>query len=204
MKRDILEQPFESHLIRSRRGHSGKVFSYVEGPEYIRRLNEAFEGEWSFEVAEYQVLENDVFVIGKLTAQGIVKTAFGGTSITRNQHTGDALNIADDLKAAATDALKKASTLFGLGLHLYSDNSGRQNESSRRSTSSQPISAMRGKLTDRQLTAIQAIARSLGWTQETLNQHCLNTFSAPPDELIKADASSLINELRQISIRAVA
>jgi hypothetical protein len=27
--------------------------------------------------------------------------------------------LADDLKAAATDALKKAATLLGLGLHLY-------------------------------------------------------------------------------------
>lgn len=48
MNRSILEQPFEGQLIKSRRGAFGKTISSVEGSEYIRRLNGAFEGEWSF------------------------------------------------------------------------------------------------------------------------------------------------------------
>ena len=34
------------------------------------------------------------------------------------------ISLADDLKSAATDALKKAATLLGVGLHLYNDKGG--------------------------------------------------------------------------------
>jgi hypothetical protein len=60
MNCDILERPFEAALIKSRRGQGGKTLSYVEGAEYIRRLNEAFESRWSFEVVEHQVLDAEV------------------------------------------------------------------------------------------------------------------------------------------------
>jgi hypothetical protein len=60
-------------------------------------------------------------VLGRLTAEGIVKNQFGSSQITRNKKTGDLVSLGDDLKAAATDALKKAATLLGVGLHLYVD-----------------------------------------------------------------------------------
>jgi hypothetical protein len=60
-----------------------------------------------------------VIVIGQLNAGGIVKSQFGSSRITRAKETGDIISLADDLKAAATDALKKAATLLGVGLHLY-------------------------------------------------------------------------------------
>jgi hypothetical protein len=60
-----------------------------------------------------------VIVIGQLNAGGIVKSQFGSSRITRAKETGDIISLSDDLKAAATDALKKAATLLGVGLHLY-------------------------------------------------------------------------------------
>ena len=48
-----------------------------------------------------------------------MKSQFGSSRITRAKETGDIISLADDLKAAATDALKKAATLLGVGLHLY-------------------------------------------------------------------------------------
>jgi hypothetical protein len=62
---------------------------------------------------------DEVIVIGQLNAGGIVKSQFGSSRITRAKETGDIISLADDLKAAATDALKKAATLLGVGLHLY-------------------------------------------------------------------------------------
>jgi hypothetical protein len=61
-------------------------------------------------------------VVGRLTAGEVVKMAFGGSTITTNSTTGEVVSIADDLKAAATDALKKAASMLGVGLHLYQDN----------------------------------------------------------------------------------
>jgi hypothetical protein len=48
-----------------------------------------------------------------------IRTRRGGSSITRNRETGEVVSLADDLKAAATDALKKACSLLGIGLHLH-------------------------------------------------------------------------------------
>ena len=122
MNRELLERPFEAALIKTRKGAFGQQLSYVEGAEYVRRLNCSFDGRWSFEIVDHQVGKNHVVVVGKLTAGEIVKMAFGGSSITTNNQTGEAVSIADDLKSAATDALKKSASLLGIGLHLYQDN----------------------------------------------------------------------------------
>lgn len=204
MKRDIIERPFEKEQIRTRRGNFGAALSYVEGPEYIRRLNEAFDGMWSFEVVEYQILERDVIVLGRLQAEGVVKVAFGGASIKRHAQTNETLNLADDLKAAATDSLKKACSLLGIGLHLYADSTpiedrGEGAERATRSALGSPAA-----MTERQLKAIFAIGRNLGWSPDVLRQHSIDAFGVPPDELTKADASALIDELQQMVTKAAA
>src|SRR5205085_662824 len=54
--------------------------------------------------------------------QTIVKTQFGGAEIKRHAsgpRSGRPLSIADDYKAAASDALKKCASLLGIGLDLY-------------------------------------------------------------------------------------
>jgi hypothetical protein len=49
----------------------------------------------------------------------LVKTQFGSAEVKRARKTGLPLSIGDDLKAASSDALKKASSLLGLALDLY-------------------------------------------------------------------------------------
>src|SRR5262245_52493011 len=63
----------------------------------------------------------EVVVLGKLTAQGVAKSQFGKSRITRAKKDNAIISLGDDLKAAATDCLKKCATLFGVGLHLYFD-----------------------------------------------------------------------------------
>ncbi len=121
MNRQVLEQPFGPEQIKQREGNFGKMLDYIEGHAVIQRLNDAFDGEWSFTMTKYEIMENtdEVIVVGQLNAGGIVKSQFGSSRITRAKETGDIISLADDLKAAATDALKKAATLLGVGLHLY-------------------------------------------------------------------------------------
>src|SRR4029077_16220123 len=52
---------------------------------------------------------------------GTTKMAFGTSQVTRTQGTGAVVSLGDDLKAAATDALKKCATFLGVGLHLYAE-----------------------------------------------------------------------------------
>jgi hypothetical protein len=120
MNRDLLEHPFDPVQIKQRKGRNG-VLDYVEGHTVIARLNAALDGAWSFEVVAHEVRDQEVLVLGKLTAAGIVKMQFGASQVTRDRETKAAISLGDDLKAAATDALKKCATFLGVGLHLYAE-----------------------------------------------------------------------------------
>ena len=121
MNRDILEQPFGPEQIKQREGNFGKTLDYIEGHAVIQRLNDAFDADWSFNIVRHDILKDtdEVVVLGELKAGSVVKTQFGSSRITRARESGEIVSLADDLKAAATDALKKAATLLGVGLHLY-------------------------------------------------------------------------------------
>ena len=123
MNRELLEKPFERAQIRQRKGRNG-VLDYVEGHSVVQRLNDALEGRWSFEVVQHDVREDEVVVLGRLTADGVVKMSFGASQVTREKGTGQLVSLGDDLKAAATDALKKCATFLGVALHLYADKPG--------------------------------------------------------------------------------
>jgi len=121
MNRQILEKPFNPEQIKQREGNFGKKLDYIEGHAVIQRLNDAFDADWSFAIIQHETLKetDEVIVQGELKAGNVVKMQFGSSRITRARESGDIISLADDLKAAATDALKKAATLFGVGLHLY-------------------------------------------------------------------------------------
>ena len=63
MNREILEKEFEPSQIKRRRGPDGVDLDYVEAADVIRRLNSAFDGQWSFEIVEYQQLFDEVIVV---------------------------------------------------------------------------------------------------------------------------------------------
>ena len=217
MNRQLLEEPFDKSLLKTRKGTFGNTFSYIEAQHFIRRLQEAFEGEWSFSIEEHTIRDNEVIIIGKLSAGGVTKMAFGGSKITISRE-GEVVSIADDLKAAATDALKKASSLLGVGLHLYSEptdsassgngrssptshqrrgNSGNNGKSNgnERSKPAGNNGNGRDRLTQKQLSCIWGMARSLGRSVEEVRQHTMDAYGGQPEQMSKADASSFITEL---------
>lgn len=122
---ETLTRPFVSSQIQSREGRGGKMNSYLETHSIITRLNEAFSGAWSFEVEvmAFPVSDAQILVKGRLTAGGVTKEQYGANEIDRRKgqsgEQGAPVSIGDDLKAAASDALKKCATLFGVGLELY-------------------------------------------------------------------------------------
>ena len=119
--RTVLETPFTPDQIKQRKGLWGKMLDYIEGHSVIQRLNDAFESDWSFSVVEHHILDEEVLVLGKLTAGEIEKMQFGSNKVTRDSETKKVLCLGDDLKAAATDSLKKCASLLGVGLHLYGE-----------------------------------------------------------------------------------
>jgi len=204
--------------VKTRRGAFGQTLSFVEGLEYVRRLNDAFDGDWSFEVLDHKIVDGQVIVLARLVAGGVSKMSFGGSTITLGRETGQPVSLADDLKAAATDALKKAASLLGVGLYLYGENTDNQapadpnngghvdraynggNGGARVAPKSGNGGNGRGsnnngnRLTQKQLSAIWKLGRKLQMNAEEIRERSRQIFGVVPEFLSKADASSLISE----------
>jgi hypothetical protein len=221
MNRELLERPFLPEQIRQRKGRNG-VLDYVEGHSVIQRLNEALEGAWSFEIVHHEIREEEVVVIGRLTAEGITKMAFGGSQVTRERESGALVSIGDDLKAASTDGLKKCATLLGVGLHLYAEkpiagrgpatapprpparppvNGTRPGQGAQPGNGQPSNGHMRGGITERQLDAIWKVGRAKGLDPEAVGHMSLRVFNRKPDALTREEASNLIKELSNLKRR---
>jgi len=202
-----LAAPFAPAQVKQREGSFGQVLDYLEGHAVIQRLNEVLGGLWSFEVSEYQVLEesSEVFVLGKLSVEGVSRTQFGSSRITRNEQTGEILSLADDLKAAATDALKKCATLLGVGLYLYNGESRPEGTQADPGTERKPGSlppsfkpspgSDKARLSGKQLKLIQKLTLENGISRQELNRHCQEAYGRVVEFLSRSDASRVIESL---------
>lgn len=220
MNRELLEKPFGPEQIKQREGNFGKMLDYVEAHTVIQRLNDAFDARWSFEIVEQKIMEqtDEVVVWGKLNADNVIKSQFGSSRITRNLQNGEMVSLADDLKAAATDALKKCATMLGVGLHLYSGNNktvqnpgnGHYQRKSSAATGGNGNNFNQhtngngggksngngnGRLTEKQYRYILQLHESRGGTNADLDKQCVAMFGTVAQYLSKGDASSLIENM---------
>ena len=169
MNRELLEKPFDKEQIKQRKGNFGDMIDYVETHTVIQRLNDSFDGQWSFEILSQESTAGEVIVLSKLTADGVSKTQFGSNKITTSKQ-GEVISMGDDWKAAGSDALKKSASLFGIGLHLY----GAGKEEQRSEQQEQKGKGMSEKskpkggtaITKEQLAQIKKLRTGLGWTPE--------------------------------------
>lgn len=111
--------------IRQRPAKGGGTWNYVSG-NYIRKvLNLMFGWDWDFEILnEFINIEHgEVVVKGQLTCRTngktIIKTQYGNKDIMFRKGTREPLSIGNDMKAAATDALKKCATELGIAQDVY-------------------------------------------------------------------------------------
>ncbi len=212
--RKALEAPFPAELVKTRPGAFGNELSYIEAHHYIERLNRAYKGDWSFEIVTHKIEQNEVIVVGKLVADGIIKMSFGSSEITRRKDNGEIVSIGDDLKAASTDALKKAASLYGVGLHLYASGpqiqpnknqdsgNGRSKENGKGAPSKAPGNGNGNangdsRLTSRQHSYIKSLAGEKGLTEDQLEKMSLERFAKKLAFVTKNEASSLIGELQE-------
>lgn len=202
MKPEVLRRPFAPEQVKQRQGQGGKTLSYVETHTVIARLNEGLDA-WSFEIVRHEVLDDEVVVVGKLTADGIIKMSFGGSPLTRDRD-GRCVSIADDLKSAGSDALKKAASLLGVALELYGGGTaaertpqrGRPNEVEERRPAETTRLEPGERLTQRQLAAIHGAARRRNMVRGGLERFVHDRTGKQHAELLsRREASDLISEL---------
>ncbi len=152
----LIRSKTPKELISKRTIGGGGTAKYVTGHRFIERLNDCFGFLWSYEVTEHLISGDHIVALGKLTIKvpgqtivteypdgrketrsvsecSIVKTQFGGSQIKRyasngkNYKIGDMMDLANDYKGAATDALKKCAIELGIFADVYSsegDSSG--------------------------------------------------------------------------------
>jgi hypothetical protein len=205
MNKDILRRPFPPELVKQREGQNGKMLSYIETHAVIERLNEGCDA-WSFEVVQHHVYKVEVVVVGKLTADGVTKMAFGGSAITLN-NAGMVVSLADDLKAAASDALKKCASLLGVGLELYARKSaatGQQTaprtDGAARAQHGRETEPTTDAATDKQMSAIQGICRRKRVSRDELADIIeRRTGKKQLNELTRREASGLLSELANLN-----
>jgi len=194
MNRELLEMPFAPDQIKQRLGNFGTL-DYVEGHAVIKRLNDSMDGLWSFEIVNHSINEQqgEVLVLGKLTVGNVVKMQFGSSQITKARQSGEILSIGDDLKAAATDSLKKCATQIGIGLYLYSKDTGPPAGTNGKAANGNGNS--NGRLSAKQHGYILKLISENGITRTEFDKDCVEKFGTVLDYLNKNDASAVINQL---------
>jgi len=197
--RTALSAPFGDELVKRRRGSFGREISYVEGNAVIARLNDAFGNDWNFTVVEHHELPTgEVLVLGRIGAFGVVKEAFGRGMPAISKETGEVLSAADAYKSAATDALKKAATLLGVALSLYSDDVPESSdEKSVVQSRTEPRKAppLTNRASAKQVQAVWSLGRKLGLDANAIRARSMAEHGAFPEQLDRQAASAFIGEL---------
>lgn len=201
---NFLLQRTPTNEIKYRQGRGGQRLAYVEHGYVTELLNKVFGFNWDFEITDKQILEDEVLVEARLTVrtpagQTIVKTQFGGADIKRfttGPKSGRPLSIADDYKAAGSDALKKCASLLGIGLDLY----GRDRSEPDDVAPERPAEPERTPA-ERQYLHIVGQLRQGGWTarQISVQQQLVTGDSRGFRELDGAAQAQVLDKLESMA-----
>ncbi len=138
MREEIL-RPTPLVFIKQKPGRGGKSLNYVEGGYIKSRLRAIFGFNWTFEsnlVAPMadMIKAKEIIVHGRLSIRDpqsgeilCVHEQFGTSPLDThnyedkkgNYKKGDPVSIGDDMKSAATDALKKCAADLGIAMDVY-------------------------------------------------------------------------------------
>ena len=168
----------------------GVNVDYVPGWWFVGQLNALFGYFWDFEIIDHAVGDNQCWVKGKLTIKDpktgltVTKSAFGGSKLKSKEN--QAIDIGDDLKTAATDALKKAATLLGIAADIY----GKREKLDETAASSS------------QLKALYKAGEGKGLTKEQVDALSEKLFKDTPAKLETVKVLQLLNEIRKIEKKA--
>jgi hypothetical protein len=208
-----LTEPFPLSAHKHRQ-LQGKSLTYVEGHTVIHRLNAATGNTWSLEVKRIDTVQ-----LNEDWRQVTAHVALTIPGLGTREHIGIQdvhVKGADLVKGAVTDALKKAATLFGVGLELYgpdyeagdvapvSQPSRAQPRDSAPPPERAPVTQPRGQspagldeaASQRQFRYLQAVARERGLDPEALDARSEREFGVVAQALTRRDASTLIDLLQ--------
>ena len=189
----LIEGKTPKMAIYTRKGRGTRNFQYVKGYWVVHQLNHLFDYNWDWEILHQQVGKTQVWVQGKLTVRTtaldgrittIIKTSYGGSDIKtyagENARLGEVIDLADDLKAASTDALKKAASFLGIASDVYwSEDSGSSGDEVPEST----------------LRALYMRGGTIGWSEEETRKWASTEGGCSFEELTSSQVNNLLGKL---------
>lgn len=110
-----LKAPFAVAEHEFRQGHTNKAktkmrwFVYVRREAIINRLDELFPGQWECEIIREQTFQDYATATCRTTICGLKRDGTGN---------GNGNADGNNEKGAATDAFKRAASMWGIGLYL--------------------------------------------------------------------------------------
>lgn len=188
----FLNEKTPADAIYKRQGRGNMTFDYVQGSWVIKQLNILFNRKWSWSIGREEVGESQVWVRGVLEVRmspgedGLIrKEAYGGADIKRfgggNSRGGQIIDLADDLKSASTDALKKAASLLGIAGDVYggyTDNS-----------SAAPA------FDKTRLRVLYSRGKNLGMDEDQLSAWVQEKYSKPMEEMVEQELNKVLGDL---------
>lgn len=120
-----LIEPFPKTALKQRKADfGGTALTYVDGTTVFRRLIKATDNQFTIEVLDQEFRDFGTTRNGAARILLIARVRLTIPGMGSREHVGVQVVNADsggeDLwKGAVTDAIKKAATLFGVGLELY-------------------------------------------------------------------------------------
>jgi hypothetical protein len=183
---DKLSEGFPASEIKTRKGNFGNTLQYLESSTVIHRLNEIVP-EWNFKVIEHFQEKDEVVVLGEMEISGIVHQQFGCSKITKHKDTGAEISLGDDRKAAVSDAIKKAASMFGVGLSLHSNGSSHPPNSGNGNGN--------GRITNKEITDLFTTCKNKGIQQSLVIKTAQNTYQKSIGQLTSIEAKNLVEQL---------
>jgi hypothetical protein len=197
-----LIRPFDRKDIKSREGAYGKKLDYIEGHKVIERLNRATGNRWSFEVISVQKHQAERHT-DKRTGESVAYPSYWSALVcltipsmgSRMQVGTKAItgNEENDIKGAITDGLKKAATLFGVGLELYEAD----DEEVGIRYSAEPERWSEGdRITEGQRKLLFTICEEMGISTEKQREHIEAKLGVTIESATRGMATIAIQELK--------
>lgn len=123
---NLLLKPTPAEYVHKRRAKGGGFWDYVSVGYVTKVLNLAFGFDWDFIIhdQQYDLEVGQAWVKGELCiragASTVRKMQFGRVDIKFKKDGSGPLDLGNDLKAAASDALKKCASMVGVAQDIYS------------------------------------------------------------------------------------
>ena len=186
-------EDFKGGQLLRRQIRGGAYVPFVPAWWMIEQLNSLFNFNWDFEIVNWGKEGSQIWVLGKLTVRTpngdvVTKTQFGGADVKKFSdwagvaREGQLMDFADDLKAAATDCLKKCTTLLGLSRDVYGSREAMEQTSA----------------TSVQMAVLYKLVNDKV-TKETIDEMSMTKFGKVPQDLEQIDLLVLLAEIRKLA-----